>query len=163
MSLTPLPAATVTLVRDGAQALEVLMMKRNMQSTFVPGRYLFPGGHVDPTDALADVYSHCKGLDDATASKRLGIESGGLAYWVAAIRECFEESGLLLAHSENGIPIAHERAAQLAQYRKAVAKGDHPFDALLRDEGLTLEVDALVYFAHWITPPGAWATKKRVS
>ncbi|MDB5808866.1 MAG: hypothetical protein JWN94_988 [Betaproteobacteria bacterium] len=153
--LTPLPAATVTLVRDGEQGLEVLMMKRNMQSAFVPGRYLFPGGHVDPTDGLADIYSHCMGLDDAAASMRLGIESGGLAFWVAAIRECFEESGLLLAHGENGKPIAHERAAKLAQYRKAVAAGDHPFDTLLRDEGLTLEVDSLVYFAHWITPPGA--------
>ena len=59
--LTPLPAATVTLVRDGAQGLEVLMMKRNMQSAFVPGRYLFPGGSVDPGDGLADIYAHCTG------------------------------------------------------------------------------------------------------
>ena len=154
-TLTPLPAATITLVRDAAQGLEVLMMKRNMQSAFVPGRYLFPGGHVDPADGFADIYSRCTGLDDATASKRLGIESGGLAYWVAAIRECFEESGLLLAHGENGRPIPHERALELAKHRKAVADNELAFDALLRNEGFTLEVDALVYFSHWITPPGA--------
>ena len=153
--ITPLPAATVTLVRDGTQGLEVLMMKRNMQSAFVPGRYLFPGGSVDQADGLADVYAHCTGLTDEAASGRLGLESGGLAYWVAAIRESFEESGLLLAHRENGAPIAHEHAAELAQYRKAVATGELPFDTLLRDEGLTLEVAGLVYFAHWITPRGA--------
>lgn len=153
--ITPLPAATVTLVRDGPQGLEVLMMKRNEQSAFVPGRYLFPGGSVDPSDGLADIYAHCRGLTDAAASSRLGIESGGLAYWVAAIRESFEESGLLLAHDEDGNPIAHEHAAELARHRKAVAAGDMPFDDLLRGEGLMLEVDALVYFAHWITPPGA--------
>ncbi len=153
--LTPLPAATVTLIRDGAQGLEVLMMKRNMQSGFVPGRYLFPGGAVDAADAHRDIYTRCKGLDDATASKRLGTASGGLAYWVGAIRESFEESGLLLAHTEDGKPIAHARAAELAQHRNAVAKGELAFDTLLRNEGLALEVDALVYFAHWITPPGA--------
>jgi 8-oxo-dGTP pyrophosphatase MutT (NUDIX family) len=153
--LTPLPAATVTLVRDGAQGLEVLMMKRNMQSAFVPGRYLFPGGSVDPADGLADIYARCMGITDAAASSRLGLETGGLAYWVAAIRESFEESGLLLAHGEDGEPIAHEHAAELAQYRKAVAAGELPFDTLLRDAGLRLEVAALVYFAHWITPRGA--------
>src|SRR3954469_21477794 len=145
-SLIPLPAATVTLVRDGAQGLELLMMKRNLQSAFVPGRYLFPGGSVEPSDAYADVYAHCTGLDEETASKRLGVESGGLAYWVAAIRECFEESGLLLAHGEGGKQVAHEVAAALAQHRKAIADNTLAFDALLRDEGLTLEVDRLVYF-----------------
>ncbi len=153
--LTPLPAATVTLVRDGAQGLEVLMMKRNMQSAFVPGRYLFPGGSVDPGDGLADIYARCVGFTDAAASRRLGIESGGLAYWVAAIRESFEESGLLLAHGENSRQVTHEQAAELAQHRKAVAAGELPFDTLLRDAGLRLAVDTLVYFAHWITPPGA--------
>lgn len=154
-ALTPLPAATVTLVRDGEQGLEVLMMKRNEKSAFVPGRYLFPGGAVDPTDGYPDIYSRCNGMDDATASKRLGVQSGGLAYWVAAIRECFEESGLLLAHGEGGKQVAHGVAAELAQHRKSVADNRLSFDALLREEGLTLEVDSLVYFAHWITPPGA--------
>lgn len=153
--LTPMAAATVTLVRDGPQGLEVLMMKRNMQSAFVPGRYLFPGGSVDPGDGLADIYSRCMGLTDAIASRRLGLESGGLAYWVAAIRETFEESGLLLAHAENARHVTHEEAMGLAQHRKAVATGGLRFDALLRDAGLRLAVDTLVYFAHWITPPGA--------
>lgn len=154
-ALTPLPAATVTLVRDGAQGLEVLMMKRNDKSVFVPGRYLFPGGAVDPADGYQDIYSRCTGLDDDAASKRLGVETGGLAYWVAAIRECFEESGLLLAHGEGGKQVGHEVAARLARHRKSVADNRLSFDALLREEGLTLEVDSLVYFAHWITPPGS--------
>ena len=153
--LIPLPAATVTLVRDGAQGLEVLMMKRNEKSAFVPGRYLFPGGAVDTSDGLSDIHARCTGLNDETASKRLGIQSGGLAYWVAAIRESFEESGLLLAYGENGACVSHERAAELAQHRKSVADNRMSFDTLMRDEGLSLSVDALVYFAHWITPPGA--------
>ncbi len=154
-ALKPRPAATITLVRDGAQGLEVLMMKRNEQSAFVPGRYLFPGGSVDPADGRTDVYAHCRGLTDEEASRRLGVATGGLAYWVAAIRESFEESGLLLAHDEENNPISCEHAAELAKHRQAVAAGELPFDELLRDEGLTLEVSALVYFAHWITPPGA--------
>jgi 8-oxo-dGTP pyrophosphatase MutT (NUDIX family) len=153
--ITPLPAATVTLVRDGPEGLEVLMMKRNLQSAFVPGKYVFPGGAVDPADAANEVYARCMGLDDAAASKRLGVAAHGLAYWIAAIRESFEEAGLLLARAEGGRPIAHAHAAELAQHRKAVAAGELRFEALLRDEELTLAVDELVYFAHWITPQGA--------
>ena len=104
--LTPLPAATVTLVRDGAQGLEVLMMKRNMQSAFVPGRYLFPGGSVDPADGLADIYARCMGITDAAASSRLGLETGGLAYWVAAIRECIEEVGLAVGFAADAAAVA---------------------------------------------------------
>ena len=84
---TPVPAATVTLVRDGGHGLEVLMMERNLQSGFVPGSYLFPGGAVDAQDAAPDASGLCAGLDDARASALLGVASGGLAYWVAAIRE----------------------------------------------------------------------------
>src|SRR5262249_17252466 len=100
--VTPRPAATVTLVRDGAEGLEVLMMRRTLQSGFVPGNYVFPGGSVDRADADAAVYACCDGLDDAAASGRLGIAEHGLAYWVAAIRESFEEAGLLLARDAAG-------------------------------------------------------------
>jgi 8-oxo-dGTP pyrophosphatase MutT (NUDIX family) len=153
--LTPLPAATVTLVRDGAQGLEVLMMKRNLQSAFVPGRYVFPGGAVDRADAAGEVYARCMGLDDTAASRRLGVAADGLAYWIAAIRESFEEAGLLLARAEGGQPVERAQAAELARHRKAVAAGELAFDALLRDAGLTLALDELVYFAHWITPVGS--------
>jgi 8-oxo-dGTP pyrophosphatase MutT (NUDIX family) len=153
--ITPLPAATVTLVRDGPQGLEVLMMKRNLQSAFVAGKYVFPGGAVDAADAANGVYARCTGLDDEAASRRLGVTADGLAYWIAAIRESFEESGLLLARTATGQPVAHAHATELSRHRKAVADGDLAFEALLNDAGLKLAVDELVYFSHWITPPGA--------
>src|ERR1035437_862014 len=100
--ITPMPSATVTLVRDGGHGLEVLMMERNLQSLFVPGNYVFPGGALDAQDAASDASGLCAGLDDARASALLGVASGGLAYWVAAIRESFEEAGLLLAYDSAG-------------------------------------------------------------
>src|SRR5215469_7958726 len=95
---SPRPAATVIVARDRAGAsFEVLMLLRNLQSDFVGGAYVFPGGAVDAADGSAAISARCAGLDDAEASRRLGIEGGGLGYWVACARELFEEAGLLLA------------------------------------------------------------------
>src|SRR6185437_12686155 len=99
------PAATVMLVRDapasgGGTALEVLMVRRNLRSDFVGGAYVFPGGAVDLLDGGAEAI--CAGRTDAGASALLGFGSGGLAYWVAVVRETFEEAGLLLARREGG-------------------------------------------------------------
>ncbi len=153
--ITPVPAATVTLVRDGLQGLEVLMMRRNLQSGFVPGKYVFPGGSVDESDSASAIYARCVGLDDSAASRRLGLSSHGLAYWIAAIRESFEEAGLLLARDAAGEAIAHARAAELSHHRKAIAAGELAFDTLLDQAGLRLAADELIYFSHWITPAGA--------
>src|SRR5438045_7172367 len=92
-------AATVMLVRDAANGggMEVFMLRRNLNSDFVGGAYVFPGGAVDEEDRHADLERVCQGLSDDAASVQLGIPSGGLAFWVAAVRECFEEAGVLLA------------------------------------------------------------------
>ncbi|HNA34892.1 MAG TPA: NUDIX domain-containing protein, partial [Microthrixaceae bacterium] len=95
-------AATVMLLRDGSDGPEVCLMQRNLNSDFVGGAYVFPGGAVDPADADADVADRCPDLDDAEASRRLGLAVGGLAFWVAAIRESFEEAGVLLARHADG-------------------------------------------------------------
>src|SRR3954467_244323 len=98
-------AATVMLVRDGADGngpLEVFMLRRNLNSDFVGGAYVFPGGAVDEADRHADLEAICEGRSDDQASAMLGVDSGGLAYWVAAIRESFEEAGRLLAHRGGG-------------------------------------------------------------
>src|SRR5512144_1048012 len=97
-----LPAATVTLVRDTPDGMEVLMLQRNHQSGFMPGMFLFPGGALDPDDGAGEVRDRCCGLDEAQAAQALGTSETALAYWAAAIRECFEEAGLLLAYDSSG-------------------------------------------------------------
>ena len=153
--IVPAPAATVTLVRDGALGLEVLMLRRNLQSAFVPGQHVFPGGAVEKSDASAAMYARCTGLDDLAASRKLGVAFSGLAYWVAALRESFEEAGLLLARDAAGRPVEPSVASDLARHRAAVAAGEHSFEEMLREAGLTLKAGELVYFSHWITPAGA--------
>ncbi len=69
------------------------MLRRNLASEFVAGAYVFPGGSVDPEDRGPEAEALCRGLTDAEASDILGLDSGGLAFWVAALRECFEEAG----------------------------------------------------------------------
>lgn len=157
--IVPRPAATVTLVREApGGGFEVLMVQRNFQSVFMPGMNVFPGGGVDQHDASPEVAELCMGLDDAQASRRLGIEKGGLAYWVAAIRESFEEAGLLLACDERGELVMLDdavRAERFHNYRSRVEKGEHPLSEMLRGEGLKLPLERLTYFSHWITPIGA--------
>jgi 8-oxo-dGTP pyrophosphatase MutT (NUDIX family) len=158
------PAATVMLVRDaanpesGSSALEVLMVRRNLQSDFVGGAYVFPGGAVDPLDGGPEAEVLSQGRGDVEASILLGIESGGLAYWVAALRETFEEAGLLLATRPGGPPLLagdEEEEARFVAERALVNKGRRRFLDLCRDENLQLLVGDVHYFAHWITPRGA--------
>jgi 8-oxo-dGTP pyrophosphatase MutT (NUDIX family) len=156
--LIPRPAATVTLVRDAPHGFEVLMMQRNFQSAFMPGMHVFPGGAVDDHDSSDEIAALCIGLDDAGASRKLGIESGGLAYWIAAIRESFEEAGILLACNEQGNIVTLDdavRAERFHAYRSRVEHGEHPLSDMLRDEGLQLPLQQMIYFSHWITPAGA--------
>ena len=150
-----LPAATVTLVRDTADGMEVLLLQRNHQSGFMPGMFLFPGGAIDPGDEHAAVVSRCHGLDDAVASSALNLERGGLAYWAAAIRESFEEAAVLLAYGENGElvnPGDAGHSERFAEYRRKLNAGEDVLPQMLEHEGLRLATDRLTYFSHWITP-----------
>src|SRR5262245_59068398 len=90
-------ASTILVVRDGPQGMEVLMVRRPTRSGDASsGAFVFPGGKLDAHDFSME--PRCSGRDDASASRRLGLPVQGLAYYVAAIRECFEEAGLLLAY-----------------------------------------------------------------
>ncbi|MBG7604560.1 MAG: NUDIX hydrolase [Actinobacteria bacterium] len=146
------PAATVMLVRDaidGPAGTEVFMMRRTAKASFGAGMYVFPGGRVDVEDGATDIAPYCQGLDDAEASAKLGIDSGGLAYWVAAIRECFEEAGVLLAQSRLG------GALQLRnEDRHAVHDGSLSVVELCRRDDLVLDLSTTHYVDHWITPMG---------
>lgn len=144
------PASTILLLRAGAaDAIEVFMMVRHYQIEFASGALVFPGGSVDAGDhdmiARPELYVGSDGLDATTLSFR-----------IAAIRETFEESRILLARlrgSDDLIPAA--RVAEIADaHRDALNAGKISFAQILADNGLVLALDLLVPYAHWITPEG---------
>jgi 8-oxo-dGTP pyrophosphatase MutT (NUDIX family) len=146
------PAATVMLVRDAADGdagVEVFMLRRTARAVFGAGMYVFPGGRVDAGDASNGAADCCHGLDDPTASDRLGLAAGGLAYWVAAVRECFEEAGVLLAHRIDGAAFDLDPADRHAVHDAHLSIVD-----LCRREGLVVDLSVMHYVDHWITPVG---------
>lgn len=151
-------AATVMLLRDGSDGPEVCLMQRNLNSDFVGGAYVFPGGAVDPADADVAVAQRCPDLDDVEASRRLGLAVGGLAFWVAAIRESFEEAGVLLARHADGrrLDLSGPGAAErFAGHRDDVDNERRTIAEVAVQEDLHLDVGQLHYFSRWITPLGA--------
>lgn len=151
------PASTVMLVRDAPRDIEVFMLQRNTNAVFASGMYVFPGGRVDDVDASAELDELCDGLSDAEASDLLRVPKGGLAYWVAAIRECFEEAGVLLARDERGEFVAlhdPDSKQRFSLARHDVHDGRMSLAQLCRRENLRLAVDAIRYVSHWITPIG---------
>ena len=109
-------AATLVVVRDAAVGTEVLLLRRAERGDHNSGAWVFPGGLVEAGDR--DCHAWCAGIDDASASARLGLAAGGLDYYVAALRECFEECGLLLASGAQGIEQSDGTlAAALAGWR----------------------------------------------
>ena len=141
----PRPAATLILLRAGPTGLETLMLQRAQSAAFLGGAYVFPGGALDASDVAP---RRVVGLTEAQANQRLDLARGALAYYVAAVRECFEEAGVLLACDANGHPVLPERAEKLMEHRAS------PFLELLEKENLFIPAGALVYYGHWITQPG---------
>jgi glyoxylase-like metal-dependent hydrolase (beta-lactamase superfamily II)/8-oxo-dGTP pyrophosphatase MutT (NUDIX family) len=152
--LRPRPAATLLLLRDGSLGPEAFLLQRTRSAAFLAGAHVFPGGALDKADRDIRVMRRTAGRSDADASARLGIDAGGLAYWVAALRECYEEAGILLAESEDGLPIDGARVAALAPYRGLLHTGKLSFHEFLEKERLVLRAGELAYFGHWITAPG---------
>lgn len=139
--------------------LQVLMLKRNERSAFVGDMWVFPGGAVDPEDDSDFAYEAVEGLDDSDASRDLQLDRGGLAYWVAAVRETFEEAGVLLARrgseTEPVDLVAAATATRFGDYRHAINTADHPFLDLVESEELRLSGGEMSYVSRWITPQGA--------
>jgi 8-oxo-dGTP pyrophosphatase MutT (NUDIX family) len=146
-------ASSLLLVRDAAAGPEVFMLKRPGGVDF-PDLHVFPGGKVDLADHLPELVD---GIDDIEASRALGIAAGGLRYWVAAIRECFEECGVLLA-SRGGASVRWQDAQEAERfhgYRQRLIDGELDLAELCDREGLRLAGQSMTYFSHWITPPQA--------
>lgn len=131
------------------------MERRHVDSAFVGGAYVFPGGRVDPGDAVDP--AACAGLDEGLARKRLGLAAGGLAHYVAAVRECFEEAGVLLAYDRTGSLVDFGQAAvdeHFRRLRQELNAGHLTLAEIVSREGLRLATDRLAYWSHWITPVG---------
>jgi glyoxylase-like metal-dependent hydrolase (beta-lactamase superfamily II)/8-oxo-dGTP pyrophosphatase MutT (NUDIX family) len=150
----PRASATLVVVRDAPEGIEVLLSRRAERGDHNSGAWVFPGGIVDPGDAQAATC--CAGLDEELANERLGVKSGALSYYVAAVRECFEESGLLFAADARGeiVPLDGDAAAALRAWRGPLHRGERTMVELCNAFGLTLALDRLVYLSHWLTPLG---------
>lgn len=157
-------AATVVLIRETDAGLEIYMTERPGTRDF-PGLHVFPGGKVDAQDHQVEQY--CVAMTDAEASRQLGVERGGLGYWVAAIRECFEEASVLLAYStenesDDPAPPKNPTPHRLLKsnsipfsFRKSLHSQSLPLSEFCREQNLLLATDRLHYFSHWITPASA--------
>lgn len=138
------PAATVVLIRDGSNGMEVLLLKRHRSSGFVPGAYVFPGGRTDEADADEDLVQHTSNIPDIDLP---------LHFWFAAVREVFEESGVLLARDANGDWASDTTSdAAMEQQRLALMDGQATLLDVLRSGDYTVDLSGVVYFSHWITP-----------
>jgi len=143
------------LVRDGDGGIEVCMLRRSHRLVFTPGAYVFPGGALDPADRDPELAARCAGRDDVAASRLLGLASGGLGFWIAAVRECFEEAGVLLARHDDGTPVAFGDPlvdARIRRYRDQLNAGRSTLLDICAGEHLRLDLAPIHYFAHWLTP-----------
>jgi 8-oxo-dGTP pyrophosphatase MutT (NUDIX family) len=143
----PRPSATLLLLRDGEEGLEVFMAVRHQEIAFGPGALVFPGGRVDAGDhAIAEQPDLCPDTS--------GLDAAAMSYRVAAIRETFEEGGMLLARrcGSSALLDAAQLQAIEASQRAPLCQGEITFADVLAVEGLELATDLLIPFAHWITP-----------
>jgi 8-oxo-dGTP pyrophosphatase MutT (NUDIX family) len=156
----PRPAASVVIVRDAApgapEPIEVWMIRRKATMKFLGGYFAFPGGRVDTADGGAEALACVRGLDVAAAADIFPAHDAlpALAFWVTAVRELLEESGILLACDAAGVPIDARRPATLAtltRLRKDLMDGGS-LPALLAREGWCADVRGLRYLSHFITP-----------
>ena len=138
----PRPSSTVVLIREAAGAPKIFMVKRHASSSF-GSAYAFPGGVLDAADA--EIEDSCSGRSAADAERIIGVAAGGLDFYVAAIRELFEETGVLLATAEISTDA-------LAEMRDRLNRDEISWTGFVRETGARMLCNELHYFSHWITP-----------
>lgn len=145
---SPRPAATIILMRDapGAEAaVEVLLMRRQRSSGFVPGAWVFPGGRVDTADSGPALYERIDGLSSNPTPP--------VEFWTAALREVFEETGVLLARRRDGDWAPDATAdRRMERFRKQLMDDEVSLMDVLERRGLQLDASAMVHVGHWVTP-----------
>jgi 8-oxo-dGTP pyrophosphatase MutT (NUDIX family) len=159
MAVIPKNAATVILLRDKEpEGLEVFLLKRHEKSSFMGGNFVYPGGRVDRDDGSLEICSLSKGITFEEAQKILGgitSPEESFAYWIAGIRELFEEAGILLAYDQSGNFFQFKNRDQqerFLNYRNSLHQGKMTICQMAQKEKLLLALDQLYYYAHWITP-----------
>jgi len=152
-----LPSATIVLLRNSDRGPELLMVKRRAGDAFGK-RYTFPGGVVDDDESRARPF--CEGISADAANTALHLKDGGLDYYSAAIRELFEETGILMARDSNGDWLNDD--CEIQTFRDELNNGQLSWSALLRRHNLRAACDALHYFSFWVTPlalPKRWSAR----
>ena len=144
------PAATLVLTRDTDNGIEVLLLQRTWEAVFLPGYYVFPGGAVNAQEP--EGRAHVVGVEDADISQTMSLDEGGADYMLAAVRECFEEAGILLAQDASGQLIGADHGVH--SERRALFQEEISLAQLCAKHGLTVPLDRLAYLSHWVTPPG---------
>ena len=145
------PASTVVLLRERDE-LEVFLVRRHDRIAFMGGAHVFPGGSVDVSDGASVIGGVCDGIE--TVSNRMPDlpRDRAVAFHVAAVRELFEEAGVILARHDGAMLAVDASIAPFAEYRRELIAGRLALRDIAVAEAVTLALDALTYFAHWITP-----------
>ena len=150
------PAATIALLRDSPSRMEVLLLKRDRNASFVPGAYVFPGGRVDPADWTKQTLASVDGLTTETAATRLGLvgtSPPAIAYYIAALREAFEETGILVGVGPNAqAPPTAAASVEVEVLRNGLMEGSVSFNEALKHLSCRIDGSSIEYLAHWITP-----------
>ncbi len=150
------PAATLMLLRDTEPAIEVFLLKRSGRAAFAGGMFVFPGGRVDGDDHLHRYDAVRTGPTAAQDAQVSALGGEWRGYWVACIRESFEEAGLLMAYRD-GVPIAYADQAERERfmaYRQPLHAGELSLFDICRRENLKLAVDRIHFHNRFITPLG---------
>jgi 8-oxo-dGTP pyrophosphatase MutT (NUDIX family) len=151
-------SSSIVLVRDAPRGLEVFMLERHLESDFAGGAYVFPGGKLDPADRTLPA-DRWRGQDPHAWVDRLGVDApeDALGLMVAAVRETFEEAGVLLA-TRAGAPVTADDLAspEVVEARRRMSSRDErwAWTDWLRDEDIVLDLDALALWSWWVTPEG---------
>lgn len=145
------PASTIVVIREQNELLEILMLRRGSNAAAAADAYVFPGGGLDVADSEVVARDLVTGLDDASAARRLDLAQGALEYYCAALRELFEEAGILVAVDPEGRTPSLS-AQHLAAWREELRTGRVGWADLLEREGLRLALGEMHYVAHWVTP-----------
>jgi 8-oxo-dGTP pyrophosphatase MutT (NUDIX family) len=152
---TPQEAAAIIVARDAPAGLEALLLQRHPKSRFSPGAFAFPGGRLEAADAGPGIEARCRDLGRSEAARRLRDvrpAERAIGFWVTALRELFEEAGMLLAYGPDARPLSAASLEGFRDQRARCREESVTFGRLLADRGLTLATDRVGYWAHWITP-----------